>query len=67
MWSLAQKQKIMDADVTDLTGSQGAVTSQNTAQASCWFAAYISEAFLLLTAPFSGLGKAMINNEQVYT
>jgi predicted transposase YbfD/YdcC len=34
---------------------KGAVPSQNTAQARRWFAAHISEAFLLLTSPFSRL------------
>jgi hypothetical protein len=34
---------------------KGAVTSENTAQARRWFAAHISEAFSLLTSPFSRL------------
>ena len=32
---------------------KGAVTSQNTAQARRWFAAHISNAFLLLSRPYS--------------
>ena len=34
---------------------KGAVTSQNTAQTSRWFAAHISDAFSLLTTPCSRL------------
>jgi hypothetical protein len=65
-WSLAQKQKIIDTNVADLTGSQAAITSQNTAQARRWFAAHISEYFYCLLDPFPAFGKAMINNEQAY-
>ena len=51
----------MDAVITDLTGSQGAIPSQNTAQADSGLPLISPRHFYCVLHPFPDFGKAIIS------